>query len=115
MGEPMKVMEAGRFGSSSSAIIEIAASTGGPGWQTASTCAPGPTWLIMLRTWSDSGATIRSRGRGAAPGLRAAASASGSLRKWTRLHQGDRQATDAVTGTGALLILTLSMPQSGLP
>ncbi|MEZ5997128.1 MAG: hypothetical protein R3B98_00345 [Hyphomonas sp.] len=50
MGEPMKVIVAGRFGSSSSAIIETAARVGGPGWQTASTCAPGPIWVIMVRT-----------------------------------------------------------------
>ncbi|MNN85951.1 hypothetical protein D3C81_2032950 [compost metagenome] len=52
MGEPMKVMEAGRFGSFSAAMTAQAASTGGPGWQTPTTWARGPMALSMARTWS---------------------------------------------------------------
>ena len=50
IGEPMKVIEAGRFGSPSSAIRAAAASTGGPGWHTATTWARGPIWPSMART-----------------------------------------------------------------
>ncbi len=52
IGEPMKISEAGRIGSLSSAIRAAAVSTGGPGWQTATTCTLGPMAVIMARTWS---------------------------------------------------------------
>ena len=52
IGEPMKVIEAGRLSSRSSAISEAAASTGGPGWQTATTCGRGPSWRSISRMWS---------------------------------------------------------------
>ncbi|MNE44536.1 hypothetical protein D3C80_1387680 [compost metagenome] len=52
MGEPMKVMEAGRFGSFSAAMTAQAASTGGPGWQTPTTWARGPMAVSMAQTWS---------------------------------------------------------------
>ena len=42
----------GRAGSSSCAISAAAASTGGPGWQTAMTCARAPIAPSIWRTWS---------------------------------------------------------------
>ena len=45
-------MEAGRLSSPSSAIRLAAASVGGPGWQTATTCGRGPSTRSMSRTWS---------------------------------------------------------------
>ena len=53
IGEPMKVIELGPVADrSSSAISAAAASTGGPGWQTATTWAPGPMARSIARTWS---------------------------------------------------------------
>ncbi len=52
IGEPMKIIEAGRRGSLSSAIRAAAAMTGGPGWHTATTWVLGPMALIIERTWS---------------------------------------------------------------
>ncbi len=52
IGEPMKVIDAGRFGSFSAAMTAAAASTGGPGWQTPTTWARGPIWASISRTWS---------------------------------------------------------------
>ena len=52
IGEPMKVMVAGRLSSLSSLISEAAASTAGPGWHTATTCGRGPSTRSMSRTWS---------------------------------------------------------------
>ena len=43
---------AGREGSLSSAIRAAAASTGGPGWQTATTCGRGPSCCSIRTTWS---------------------------------------------------------------
>ena len=53
IGEPMKVMR-GRAATrrSSSAIRPAAASTGGPGWQTATTCGRGPSTRSISRMWS---------------------------------------------------------------
>ena len=48
IGEPMKLTLAGRCGSPSSAISAAAASTGGPGWQTATTCARSPMWRSIV-------------------------------------------------------------------
>ena len=52
IGLPMKVMEAGRAASPSSAMSAAAAITAGPGWHTATTCVRGPSTVSMLRMCS---------------------------------------------------------------
>ena len=51
IGPPISVMEAGRSGSSSSAMIAAATITGTLGWQTATVCArrPPPAMRSTLR------------------------------------------------------------------